>query len=346
MTGRPARRSGAARPTLARAAAALASRSSLSRPSADCSRGSPGDRRRGRRLRQPRRELGGSRRAHHELDARCRRHDRDNSYTGDLDATSARSITASSIPTEALRRRRGGEPLLPMPRHHDWDQGVDCDGESCHGAHLDYFALPGNERYYDFAAGPVRFFMVDSDVREPHGTTAGSAQAEWLKTALAASTARWNIVCFHHSPYSSGSASPGLRWPSGLGSDAVISAHLHVYERVMKSGFPYFVNGLGGRSKHPFGAIEPGSAIRFNAAFARCGSSRPQRTSPSSSRDRRERTDRHIRDQGADGRPDHLGRDQGGVSIARRAHCEPNRGGVPWLPSPRAAGTYACAFRT
>jgi len=270
MTGRPARRSGAARPTLARAAAALAlSLLALAPPAPTAAEdhqviaavvgdyGSPG--------------------ANSAAVAALITSwtpdvvvtTGDNSYTGDLDADIG-ALYHGFIHPYGGRYGAGAavNRFYPCLGNHDWDQGVDCDGESCHGAHLDYFALPGNERYYDFAAGPVRFFMVDSDVREPHGTTAGSAQAEWLKTALAASTARWNIVCFHHSPYSSGSASPGLRWPfPDWGATAVISAHLHVYERVMKSGFPYFVNGLGGRSKHPFGAIEPGSAIRFNAAF-------------------------------------------------------------------------------
>jgi hypothetical protein len=47
----------------------------------------------------------------------------------------------------------------------------------------------------------------------------------------------------------------------------VISGHHHVYERVMKDDFPYFVNGLGGRSRHPFATIEPESVVRFNAEF-------------------------------------------------------------------------------
>jgi len=193
----------------------------------------------------------------------------DNSYTGDFDADIGALYHGFIHPYGGSYGAGATTNLFyPSLGNHDWDWGVDCDGAACRGAYLDYFALPDNERYYDFTAGPVHFFVVDSDAREPHGTTIGSAQSEWLKAGLTASTARWKIVCFHHSPYSSGSASPDLRWPfAEWGAHAVISAHLHVYERVMKGDFPYFVNGLGGRSKHPFGAIEPGSTVRFNSAF-------------------------------------------------------------------------------
>ena len=40
--------------------------------------------------------------------------------------------------------------------------------------YLDYFALPGNERYYDVTWGSVQVFALDSDPSEPDGNTADS----------------------------------------------------------------------------------------------------------------------------------------------------------------------------
>jgi tartrate-resistant acid phosphatase type 5 len=132
--------------------------------------------------------------------------------------------------------------------------------------YFDYFALPGNERYYDFVAGPVHFFALDSDPHEPDGITADSAQGNWLHDRLQPAGEPWKIVYFHHPPFSSGvnGSTTALHWPfEQWGASAVLSGHDHDYERVMRDGFPYFVNGLGGRSTSGF--LEPvqGSVVRY-----------------------------------------------------------------------------------
>ena len=132
--------------------------------------------------------------------------------------------------------------------------------------YLDYFTLPGNERYYDFTRGPVHFFAIDSDPQEPHGRSSGSKQAIWLRDRLASSTATWKIVYMHHPPFSSGShgSVPELQWPyQEWGATAVLSGHVHSYERIVQDGFPFFVNGLGGASRHPFKWRTPGSQVQY-----------------------------------------------------------------------------------
>src|SRR5688572_15104008 len=52
--------------------------------------------------------------------------------------------------------------FFPILGNHDWR----ADGAQ---PFLDYFTLPGNERYYDFVRGPVHFFALDSDPSEPDG---------------------------------------------------------------------------------------------------------------------------------------------------------------------------------
>jgi hypothetical protein len=158
--------------------------------------------------------------------------------------------------------------FFPVLGNHDW-------GTPNAQPYLDYFTLPvnplANERYYDFVRGPVHFFMLDSDASEPDGNTASSAQAAWLQAALASSVSRWNIVLLHHAPFSSGSghgSDPVLQWPfQQWGADAVLAGHDHTYERLVRGGFPYFVNGLGGASIYGFNTPVAGSLRRYNSDY-------------------------------------------------------------------------------
>ncbi len=139
--------------------------------------------------------------------------------------------------------------FYPALGNHDWGKKGDSS------AHLDYFHLPGNERYYDVDLGLVHLFVVDSDNREPDGVEADSRQATWLRDALAASKAPWDVVAFHHAPYTSGKhgSSTWMRWPfEEWGADLVLAGHVHVYERVQVGGIPYVVCGLGGAAIYPF----------------------------------------------------------------------------------------------
>ncbi|NOY73774.1 MAG: hypothetical protein GXP14_15645, partial [Gammaproteobacteria bacterium] len=99
--------------------------------------------------------------------------------------------------------------FFPSLGNHDWRTKDPADPSSVlPQVHLDYFPLlPGNGRYYRFTQGAVEFFAIDSDVNEPDGNTFDSVQGEWLKAALADSTADWKIVYMHHSPYSSENSS-------------------------------------------------------------------------------------------------------------------------------------------
>jgi len=150
--------------------------------------------------------------------------------------------------------------FFPCVGNHDWDAGI--------AGWYNYFELPGNERYFDFIKGPVHFFVIDSDSREPDGVTSTSTQAQWLQSALAVSASRWKIVFFHHPPYTSASRgnNSALQWPfKQWGANAVLNGHEHQYERIIQSGFPYIVNGAGGQSLSGFGTPVPGSLVRYSA---------------------------------------------------------------------------------
>ena len=161
--------------------------------------------------------------------------------------------------------------LHPALGNHEYTDP--CGGVKASG-YLNYFSLPNNERYYDFVRGPVHFFSINS-YNDPDGVKPNSKQGRWLKRALAASKAPWKIVFFHHPAYSSGyhRSSTYMRWPfEQWGADAVLNGHDHDYERVLldedRDGvkLPYFVSGLGGKSRRPFGAAIAGSVVRYAAA--------------------------------------------------------------------------------
>jgi hypothetical protein len=135
--------------------------------------------------------------------------------------------------------------------------------------YLDYFTLPGNERYYDVVWGDVHVFALDTDPSEPDGVAADSPQAAWLKKHLATSRAPWKIVYMHHPPYSSGphGSTPQMRWPfKAWGANLVLAGHDHVYEHVVVDGLDYLVNGLGGATFYTLRPAVAGSVVRFNEA--------------------------------------------------------------------------------
>ena len=152
----------------------------------------------------------------------------------------------------------------PSPGNHDWvSPGL--------APYRDYFTLPGNERYYDVDLGLVHLYAVDSDPHEPDGTEATSVQAGWLKKQLAASTSCYDLVYFHHPPYSTArhGSELGMRWPfKAWGAEAVLAGHDHTYERLEVDGIPYFVNGVGGADRYDFPTPAlPETKFRFNGDY-------------------------------------------------------------------------------
>ncbi len=153
--------------------------------------------------------------------------------------------------------------FFPTLGNHDWMT-------SKAQPYLDYFELPGNERYYDFVWGDIHFFALDADSREPDGVSQISPQANWLQEHLAGSTSLWNVVYFHQPPYSSGyhGSVDWMRWPfAQWGASVVLSGHDHTYERLQIDGIPYFVDGLGGGPIYWFTGQLPGSQVQYNQDY-------------------------------------------------------------------------------
>lgn len=153
--------------------------------------------------------------------------------------------------------------FFPALGNHDW-------GVNRAKPHLNYFDPHKQKTFYDFVQGPVHFFILNSNKEEPDGVSSTSPQARWLKKGLAASTSAFNVVVFHHPPYSSGrhGSNTYMRWPfKNWGADVIFSGHDHIYERLLVDGIPYFVNGIGGADLYYFETILPESQVRFNQDF-------------------------------------------------------------------------------
>jgi hypothetical protein len=168
--------------------------------------------------------------------------------------TSASTTPPSSIPIAAPTGQGAtANRFFPALGNHDWH--TTAGSPPLPQPSLDYFDLPGNERYYDVVIGPVHVFVVDSDAHEPDGIESTSVQADWLRQGLVNSTAPWRIVTMHHPPYSSSLAhgsTPAMQWPyADWGATAVFAGHDHTYERIVRDGIVYFVNGIGGADALP-----------------------------------------------------------------------------------------------
>ncbi|MGH1490119.1 MAG: metallophosphoesterase family protein [Acidimicrobiales bacterium] len=150
--------------------------------------------------------------------------------------------------------------FFPTLGNHDYNDGGGL------ADYLAYFTLPGNERYYDFVRGPVHFFAVDSG----RWGTIEQSQIDWLRHGLQTSTAAWQVVYFHHAPYSSAEHGPDSDLQldfAAWGADVVMAGHDHHYERIERDGIVYFVNGLGGKSRYGIGQVVDGSQLRYNAGY-------------------------------------------------------------------------------
>ena len=146
--------------------------------------------------------------------------------------------------------------------NHDWDAGNVQ-------AHIDYFDLPANERYWEIEQGAFRFFCVDSDKREPDGTSPTSVQGRWLETQLRAARDPYRVVVFHHPAHSSGfhGSQAYMQWPfQEWGAHAVYTGHDHDYERFDfgPASIPYVVQGIGGADLRLMNASRPGSVVAYS----------------------------------------------------------------------------------
>jgi hypothetical protein len=106
------------------------------------------------------------------------------------------------------------------------------------------FYLPSNnpagtERYYSIDHGNAHLIFLDTN----QGFEVGSSQYDWFRQDISASTAFWNIVIHHHTPFTTGHIHDDDRENVPIRRaltpvydcervDLVLSGHTHAYERM------------------------------------------------------------------------------------------------------------------
>lgn len=163
----------------------------------------------------------------------------------------------------------------PVPGNHDY-------GTANAEPYFDYFganAGPYGLGYYSFELGDWHAIALNSSL----DVGAASAQAQWLRADLAASTKTCTIAYWHYPLFSSGpSGNQGQMRPfwkilMDFGVEVVVNGHDHMYERFApqdEESFPNpgrgireFVVGTGGAVLYRFGPVVPNSERRVPGVF-------------------------------------------------------------------------------
>lgn len=168
---------------------------------------------------------------------------------------------------------RFGRRLRPAPGNHEYTR-PDANG------YFSYFgdrAGPDRRGFYAFRAAAWQVLMLNSSV--PIGR--GSEQLAWVRQQLEREPGRCTLAAVHHPFDSSGSNGPNP-WLRDLwsllhefGTDIVVSAHDHLYERFARQdanqrrdpvrGIRQFTAGTGGAPLYGRGRTSPNSEAFIQA---------------------------------------------------------------------------------
>jgi hypothetical protein len=135
------------------------------------------------------------------------------------------------------------------------------------GGRYEFKTLRMPAKYYESSRPDLDIFVLNSN-------SVGDTQTAWLEKRLAASTAKWKIVVFHHPAYSCGGylSNPEVvsRWVplfETYGVDLALSGHDHNYQRFAQHhGVTYVVHGGGGQELYSLRSCPAGYPTR---SFAR-----------------------------------------------------------------------------
>ena len=164
------------------------------------------------------------------------------------------------------------QPLVPATGNHDHLLKISRFDS--------YFGTTAETRNYVYhAASDVDFFILDSDA----GIRSSEKRMEqwnWLVRSVSKSTANFKVVVLHHPPFSSSTkhgSTVVYQWAyRSMGVDLVLSGHDHDYERIVRDGLNYVVDGAGGAKLYkckPKSKLVEGSLNRVGCPifeFAQC----------------------------------------------------------------------------
>jgi hypothetical protein len=161
----------------------------------------------------------------------------------------------------------------PAPGNHDYHTG----GASAYYTYFGANAGEAGQGYYSYDIGDWHIVSLNSNV----SMGAGSAQEQWLRADLAASTKSCTIAYWHHPRFSSGSqhgssSSSQPLWQAlyDAGAELAIAGHEHNYERFAPQtptgaadpvhGIREFVVGTGGDSHYNDQSTSLANSEAFN----------------------------------------------------------------------------------
>ncbi|WP_436497170.1 CBM96 family carbohydrate-binding protein [Actinokineospora sp. HUAS TT18] len=161
----------------------------------------------------------------------------------------------------------------PTPGNHDYYS----TGAAPYYAYFGANAGPSGRGYYSYDLGSWHIVSLNSET----SMAAGSAQEQWLRADLAATSktclmAMWHKPRFtssgHHAPELS--TGPLVQALYEHNADVILSGHVHLYERFAQlnptgaldtaRGARHFSAGMGGADFQTFGTIAPNSEARNN----------------------------------------------------------------------------------
>lgn len=170
--------------------------------------------------------------------------------------------------------------IHPVPGNHD-------HATSNLGGYCSYFGAAGNctggYSYYSFDLGAWHIIALDSGCSSPSSctdpTAAGSPMRNWLAADLAANSKKCTLAYWHHPLFTSSTKHPGDGRLKGIwtdlqnaGAEAVVSGHVHIYERFAPqnasgvsdptNGIVQFVASTGGAPLSSIGTVQPNSVVR------------------------------------------------------------------------------------
>lgn len=115
--------------------------------------------------------------------------------------------------------------------------------------------------YYTFTAGPVQFFVLDTDSIVRADPKPPTLQREWLTQQIKSSKSPWKVVYGHHPIYSTGKYGDTsamvkyiLPYLKENKVDVYIAGHDHNMQHLKpEGGVHFFISGAGGRPPYPLG---------------------------------------------------------------------------------------------
>ncbi|RKT56095.1 DUF7594 domain-containing protein [Saccharothrix australiensis] len=164
----------------------------------------------------------------------------------------------------------------PSPGNHDYN----TSGATGYYGYFGAQAGPSGQGYYSYDLGNWHIVSLNSNI----GMAAGSAQEQWLRNDLAASTKPCTAAYWHHPLFTSGAnhapstaTRPLFQALYDHNADVVLFGHNHQYERFAPQnpsgaldtarGIRTFVAGMGGASHYSFGTIKPNSEVRNSDTY-------------------------------------------------------------------------------